>query len=234
MLGATGRSLQIETRDPRSGQRRGRFTCLCNQLQRRFNCLIAPMATPWKDLRYAFRVLLKSPGFTVVVILSLGLGIGANTAIFSIVNAFLLRPMPVDNPNRLVAIYLTAPRWGNDIGNFSYPDLLDYRKQNTGLSDLMGSTGLPLTMTDGEKPELIWGEIVTGNYFSGLGVRPVVGRGFLPDEDRTAGEKPVCVLNYNFWRRHFQGDPNIAGRSIKINDHAFTVVGVAPRGFIGT
>ncbi|HYL72761.1 MAG TPA: ABC transporter permease [Bryobacteraceae bacterium] len=192
------------------------------------------MATLWRDFRYAFRVLLKSPGFSIVVILSLALGIGANTAIFSIVNAFLLRPMPVDDPDRLVAVYLTAPRWANDIGNFSYSDLLDYRKQNTGFSDLMGSTGLPLTMTDGEKPELIWGEIVTGNYFSGLGVHPIAGRGFLPDEDHAPGEKPVCVLNYNFWRRHFQGDPNIAGRTIKINGHAFTVVGVAPRGFIGT
>ena len=89
-------------------------------------------------------------------------------------------------------------------------------------------------MTDGAESELIWGEIVTGNYFSGLGVHPVVGRGFLPDEDRAPGEKPVCVLNYNFWQRRFQGDPNIAGKTIKINDHALTVVGVAPRGFIGT
>jgi predicted permease len=187
-----------------------------------------------KDLRYALRVLANSPGFTAVVVLSLALGIGANTAIFSVVNAYLLRPMPVDDPDRLVAIYLTAPRWGDSIGSFSYPDLLDYRKQDTGLEDLMGSTGTPLSMTDGEKPELIWGEIVTGNYFSGLGVRPIVGRGFLPDEDRAPGEKPVCVLNYNFWRRRFQSDPNIAGKTIKINGHSFAIAGVAPRGFIGT
>src|ERR1051325_223038 len=187
-----------------------------------------------KDLRYALRVLANSPGFTAVVVLSLALGIGANTAIFSVVNAYLLRPMPVDDPDRLVAIYLTAPRWGDSIGSFSYPDLLDYRKQDTGLEDLMGSTGTPLSMTDGEKPELIWGEIVTGNYFSGLGVRPIVGRGFLPDEDRAPGEKPVCVLNYNFWRRRFQSDPNIAGKTIKINGHTFAIAGVAPRGFIGT
>lgn len=194
-----------------------------------------PMTLLWKDLRYAARVLAKSPGFTLVVVLSLALGIGANTSVYSIVNAYFLRPMPVDTPDRLVAIYLTSPaRWGRDIGNFSYPELLDYRKANTGLSDLMASSGLPLSMTDGEKPELIWGEIVTGNYFSGLGVHPALGRGFLPDEDRVPGQKPVCVLNYNFWRQHFQSDPNITGKTIKINGHAFAVVGVAPRGFIGT
>jgi hypothetical protein len=192
------------------------------------------MGTLLRDLRYALRVLAKAPGFSIVVVFSLALGIGANTAIFSIVNAYLLRPMPVDSPDRLVAIYLTAPRWGNGISGFSYPDLLDYRKQDTGLSDLMGSAGIALSMTDGEKPELVWGEVVTGNYFSGLGVHPVVGRGFLPEEDRAPGERPVCVLNYNFWQRHFQGDPKVVGRTIKINDHAFTVVGVAPHGFIGT
>src|SRR5712692_1972063 len=188
----------------------------------------------YNDVRYAFRVLRKSPGFTAVVVLSLALGLGANTAIFSLVNAFLLRPMPVDDPGRLVAIYLTAPRWCQSIEGFSYPDLLDSRKQNTGLSDLMGSTGVALSVTDSEKPELIWGEMVTGNYFSGLGIHPVAGRGFLPDEDRVPGEKPVCVLNYNFWRKHFQSDPGITGKSIRINGHAFTIVGVAPRGFIGT
>src|SRR5713101_2334155 len=107
----------------------------------------------WKDVRYAARILAKSPGFTLVVVLSLALGIGANTSIFSIVNAYFLRSMPVDEPNRLVAIFLTSPaRWGRDIGNFSYPELVDYRKANTGVSELMGSSGLPLSMTDGEKP----------------------------------------------------------------------------------
>jgi len=115
------------------------------------------------------RVLAGTPGFTLVVVLSLALGIGANTAIFSIVNTYFFRPMPVDQPERLVAIYLTSPeRWGRDIGNFSYPDLEDYRKAETGLSALMGSSGLLLSMTDGERPELIWGEFSTGNFFSGL------------------------------------------------------------------
>src|ERR1700724_2187526 len=114
------------------------------------------MNSVWKDVSYAARVMARTPGFTVVVILSLALGVGANTAIFSIVNAYLLRPMPVDDPDRLVALYLTSPRWGHDLGGLSYPDLLDFRKQDTGLSDIMGSTGIGLSVTDGEKPELIW------------------------------------------------------------------------------
>ena len=192
------------------------------------------MSTLWQDLRYAFRILRTHPGFTAVVVLSLALGIGANTAIFSIVNAYILRPMPVDSPDRLVTVYFTAPRWGKELAGLSYPELLDYRKQDTGLADIMGSTGISLSMTDGSETELIWGEVVTGNYFSGLGVHPVAGRGFLPEEDRAPGQKPVCVLNYNFWQRRFQGDPKVVGRTIKINDHPLTVVGVAPRGFIGT
>src|SRR5579872_6640753 len=187
----------------------------------------------WKDIRYSTRVLAQSPGFTLVVILSLALGIGANTAIFSMANGFLLRPMPVEHPDRLVAIYLTSPKWGRDIRSFSYPQLLDFRKAETGLSDIMGFSGLPLSVTGGEKPELIWGEIVTGNFFSGMGIHPILGRGFRPDEDRAPGEKPVCVLSYNFWRQHFQSDPDIAGKQMQINGRTFTIVGVAPRGFIG-
>jgi predicted permease len=192
------------------------------------------MDTLWKDLRFAFRVLRKSPGFTLVVILSLALGIGATTAIYSLVNAFFLRPMPVDHPDRLVAVSVSIPNGGNSIEGFSYPQWQDFRTADTGLSELLGSTGLPLSMTDGQMPELIWGEIVTGNYFSGLGVHPVVGRGFLPDEDETPDLKPVCVLNYNFWQRRFHADPEIAGKTIQLEGHTFTIVGVAPRGFIGT
>jgi predicted permease len=191
------------------------------------------MSTLWKDLRYAARVLRKSPGFTLVVILSLALGMGANTAIFSIVNTYLLRPMPVDDPERLLAIYSSVPHGGNNIEGFSYPQWKDFSAQDTGLSDIVGSTGLPLSMTDGETPELIWGELVTGNFFSGLGVHPALGRGFLPEEDQNPDEKPVCVLAYNFWRRHFHSDPRVVGRTIEIEKHPFTIVGVAPRGFIG-
>ena len=192
------------------------------------------MDTLWKDLRFAVRVLLKSPGFSAVVIVSLALGIGATTAVYSMVNAYLLRPMPVDEPGRLLAVYLSVPNSGINVEGFSVPQWKDFRTAETGLSDIMGSTGLPFSMTDGDKPELIWGELATGNYFSGLGVRPIVGRGFLPDEDEKPDEKPVCVLNYNFWQRRFHGDPEIAGKTIKLEGHSFTIVGVAARGFIGT
>ncbi len=187
----------------------------------------------WKDLRYAVRVLAKSPGFSAVVILSISLAIGANTSIFSIVNAFLLRPMPVDHPDRLLAIYVNAPNSGPNVTGFSYPDWKDFTKQDTGLSEIVGYEGAPLSVTDREKPEVIWGEVVTGNYFSGLGVHPALGRGFLPDEDQVPGAKAVCVLNYSFWQRRYHGDPDIAGKIIQIKNHDFTIVGVAPRGFIG-
>jgi predicted permease len=185
----------------------------------------------WKDVRYAARVLAKSPGFTAVVVLSLALAIGANTAIFQLFDAFLLRPMPVDQPDRLVAMYATSPAVQAE--GMSYPELLDLRKQDTGLSEILGFTGYPLSVTDGERPEVIWGEIVTGNYFSGLGIHPALGRGFRPEEDQAPGEKAVCVLGYNFWRRHFQSDPNIVGKQIQINKQEMTVVGAGPRGFVG-
>ncbi len=192
------------------------------------------MQSLWKDFRYAARVLGKSPGFSIVVILSLALAIGANTAIFSMFNAFLLRPLPVDHPGSLIAIYGLAPNAGPNAQNFSYPEWKDFSRENIGLQAIVGSSGLPLSITGGDKPELIWGEIVTGNYFSGLGVHPVIGRGFLPDEDQAPGEKPVCVLSYKLWQRRFHGDPDIAGKTIQIQRHEFTIVGVAPRGFIGT
>jgi predicted permease len=189
----------------------------------------------WRDAVYAVRAMRRSPGFTATALLSLALGIGANTAIFSVFDTYLLRPMPVDDPGRLVAVYFTsAHRGSGNLISLSYPGLLDYRKQDTGLSEIMGSTGIGLSVTDGPTPELIWGEIVTGNYFSGLGVRPILGRGFVPEEDRIPGRNAVCVLNYHFWRKHYHSDPAIVGRIIRINGHAVTVVGVAPHGFIGT
>jgi hypothetical protein len=188
----------------------------------------------WRDSVYAVRALRRTPGFTVTALLSLALGIGANTAIFSVLNTYLFRPMPVDDPGRLVAIYLTSARSGYEPIALSYPDLLDYRKQATAFSDIVGATGTELSVTDGAAPELIWGQIVTGNYFSGLGVRPILGRGFLPEEDRVPGRDAVCVLNYHYWQNHYHGDRAVVGRIIHINGHAFTIVGVAPHGFVGT
>ena len=191
------------------------------------------MDTLLQDIRYTFRVLGKKPGFAAVAILSLALGIGANVAVFSLVNSVLFKPMPVKEPERLAALYTTEAQSRIPSG-FSHPDYVDYRDNSEVFTDLMGFTGIPLNLSaGGDQPELIWGEMVTGNYFSGLGVETVVGRGFMPEEDLTPNSHPVAVISYSFWQRRFSSDPDIAGKTIKLNNHDFTIVGVAPFGFTG-
>ena len=141
--------------------------------------------------------------------------------------------MPVDAPDRLVAMYGSTPS-ARALKRCLIRRCSTCASGTRGFPDLIGFTGFPTSVTDGEKPEVIWGELVTGNYFSGLGVHPAVGRGFLPEEDLVPGEKPVCVLSYKFWASgDEEGDPNVAGKTVKINNHSFTIVGVAPQGFIG-
>ncbi len=186
-----------------------------------------------QDFRYAIRTLVKSPAFVGVAVLSLALGIGANTAIFSIVNGVLFKPMPVHNPDELVAVYATTPRL-NVPSQFSYPDYLDYREQNDVFTDIFAHFGVPLSLAERDQPEMVWGEIVTGNYFTGLGAEPVVGRTLIPEDDTTPGAHPVAVLRHGYWERRFGADPSVVGRTIKLNGHEFTLVGVAPKGFTGT
>ena len=186
-----------------------------------------------QDIRYAFRTLASSPGFVAVAVLSLALGMGANTAIFSVVNGVLFKPMPVHDPEKLVAVYATTPRL-NVPSQFSYPDYLDYREQNDVFSDLFAHFGVPLSLADGDQPEMVWGEIVTGNYFTGLGAEPAVGRTIIPEDDRIPEGHPVAVLRHGYWERRFGADPSVVGRTIKLNGHEFTLVGVAPKGFTGT
>jgi predicted permease len=186
-----------------------------------------------QDSRYALRTLANSPGFVAVAVFSLALGIGANTAIFSIVNGVLFKPMPVHSPDELVAVYATTPRL-NVPSQFSYPDYLDYREQNDVFTDIFAHFGVPLNLADGEKPEMVWGEIVTGNYFTGLGAEPVVGRTLVPEDDTTPGAHPVAVLRHGYWERRFGADPSVVGRTVKLNGREFTLVGVAPKGFTGT
>src|SRR5919206_697353 len=143
-----------------------------------------------QDIRYGLRMLRKSPGVTIVTVLSLTLGIGANTAIFSIFNGVLLKPLPVAAPERVVALY-TSDYSGPLYGSSSYPDYLDFRAKSTVLSDLAGYSPRPMSLNVGGTPERIFGEIVTGNYFDVLGVRAERGRTFLPEEDRTPGTHPV-------------------------------------------
>ena len=184
-----------------------------------------------QDLRQAARGLANNPVFTAVAVLSLALGIGANTAVFSLINAFLLRPLPVEAPDRLVAVYFTSE--GSRFPNrFSYPDLHDFRGLDRVFSHLVGYNNFAARLVIGEQPELAWGEIVTGNYFTGLNARPALGRLFHLEDDRSS--PPLVVISYTYWRNRFHGDPSIIGRTLQVNGHNLTVTGVAPRGFTGT
>jgi predicted permease len=185
------------------------------------------------DLRYAARQLLRSPGFAVVAVLSLALGIGANTAVFSWIDAILLRPLPGVDDRGLVAFETLTPS-GEAVGN-SYPDFRDYRDHLGLLSGLAMAQAAALGLGDRDHVDRIWGEMVSGNYFAVLGVKPALGRAFLPDE---YGDKPnaypVAVISDALWRRRFQADPAIVGKPVTVNSHQLTVVGVAPPAFHGT
>jgi predicted permease len=179
-------------------------------------------------------MLWKSPGFTAIAILSLALGIGANTAIFSLVNTVLLRPLPVARPNQLVEIYGTL-RNGADYTIQSYPNYKEYRDRTGQVFDgVIAYRFAPISMTHAGTSERVWGYLVSGNYFDVLGVHPVMGRWFTPEEDRTPGSYPVAVMSYGCWQRKFAADPNIVGKSVSLNGRSFTVIGVAPKGFNGT
>ena len=187
----------------------------------------------WQDLRYGLRMLWRSPGLTAVVVLSLALGIGASTAIFTLVDSYVFEKFPVENPDRLVALYATR-RAADYPEGFSYPDYQDYVRQSTTFESIYGYDGIALSVQEtGGEPELIWGETVTGNYFHGLGFRAAAGRLLSPEDDVVPGAHSVAVLSYNYWKKRFAGDPRVVGRKLLINRRPFTVVGVGPRGFIG-
>ena len=193
----------------------------------------ASAAELWlKDLRYAARTLVRSPAFALVVVVSLALGIGANTAIFSLVNAVLLKPMPVDAPEELVAVYGMRPT-SRFPSNFSYQNYLDVREEKTIFSDLVGFYGSPVSLNASSEPELVWSELVTDNYFEGLGVSAASGRLF-ESADVEEPVAPVVVLSYAFWRRRFLGGDDVVGRAVQLNGHAFTIVGVAAPGNFGS
>ncbi len=190
------------------------------------------METFWQDVRYSL-MLLKRPGFTLTVVTTLALGIGANATIFTWIKAVLLEPLPgIERPGELVEI------WGatrnNSALSLSYLDYLDLRDRNEVLSGLIAHQVLPLNLGRGGKPERVQGAIVSGNYFHDLGVRALIGRTFLPEEDRTPNSHPVVVIGYGLWQRLFGADPNVIGRTITLNDHDFGIIGVAPQDFGGT
>ena len=184
-----------------------------------------------QDVKFGARTLLKNRGFTLAAVLTLALGIGANTSIFSLVNAVLLRPLPVHEPERLV--YVFDGTRANPYNVSSYPDYLDYRDRNGVFSELAAYASITLSLNSDDRPDVISGLIVTGNYFDVLGVRAQAGRTFLPEEDTTPGGHPVAVISHGLWQSRFAGDVHVAGRQLLLNGHQFTIVGVAPAGFDG-
>jgi putative ABC transport system permease protein len=185
-----------------------------------------------KDLRYALRMLVKSPGFTLIAILALALGIGANTAIFSVFNGILWRPLPVKHPQDLV-IVAQKGAIADFPNNISYPDFLDYRELKTVFSDLIVYAPTPVNIGSEGRPERAWGEMVSGNYFSMLGLEAVRGRVFAAEEGWVLGKDPVIVLSYKYWQKRFGGDPGAIGKTVTMNQHAFTIIGVLPASYRG-
>ena len=181
-----------------------------------------------QDVRYAARMLWKQPGFTLAAVLTLALGIGANTAVFSLVNATLFQRLPVSDPDRLVYMWR-----GTGNGVFSYPQYATLRDHATALDGLAGWGGIGASLHAGESAELVPGIIATGNFFQVLGLQPALGRLLAPSDDVTPGAHPVAVIAYEFWQTRFGGRSDVIGREIRLNGHVFTIVGVAPAGFPG-
>ena len=183
-------------------------------------------------LRVAARALRRSPIFACVSICSLALGIGANLAVFSLVDALLLRPLPVADPTRLVRVGRTTPDAA--FATVSYLELRDLRQSVAPLADLVGHYPGTVILATSSEPRTAWIELVTANYFNVLGVQPSLGRAFAPDDERAAGASPVIVLSHELWKQRFNGDAGVIGRAVRVNGRTFTVVGVAPSFFRGT
>jgi putative ABC transport system permease protein len=183
-----------------------------------------------QDTRYAFRMLRKNPGFTAVAVLTLALGIGANTAIFSVVYAVLLKPLPYANPDQLFNVFQAKPQEGVGGTGWSYANFAELREQNRVFSDMAGAQQHQLTLTGRGEPAVVNTSVVTPELFSLFGEKPLAGRAFFP-EDGKAGAPPVVILSENLWRGTFGADPNILGSSINLDKRSFTIVGIMPAAF---
>jgi predicted permease len=186
------------------------------------------MSTFLQDLRYAVRMLAKNPGFTLIAVLTLALGIGANTVVFSVLNALVLRPLPVERPGELAFLE-------NQNGpSHSFPNYRDLRDRNRTFAGLVGYRIDPMELETHDRADRIWGYLATGNYFDVLGLHPALGRFFKQSDDLNPGASPYAVISYNAWQSRFAADPAIVGKSVRINRQTYTVLGVAPRDFHGT
>jgi macrolide transport system ATP-binding/permease protein len=184
-----------------------------------------------KDIRYALRWMRRSPGFSAVAILSLGLGVGVNTAMFSLIDSLLFRPLPVASPETLVDVFTTGGD-GDDYATSSYPDFLDLKAQNTVFSDMLGYSPMFAPLSLGDRSRIALGQVVTSNHFTMLGVQPAIGRLLVPSDDDPASPR-VVVLSYRMWQREFGGDPAIISRTITLRGLPYHVAGVAPESFTG-
>ena len=182
-----------------------------------------------QDLRYAIRILLKNPGFTAVAVLTLAIGIGANTAIFSVVHAVLLRPLPIEEPDRVVHVWES---WrGEGTAPVAWPKFVAWREQSRSFESIAGCNwGDGFSLTGADKPEIIAGRTISPGFFSVLKIQPITGRTFVPD-DAKAGAPPVTIIGHDLWRNRFSSDPNIVGRIIQLSHKTYTVVGVLPAEF---
>jgi predicted permease len=186
----------------------------------------------WQDLRYAARMLRNSPSFTIIAIVTLGLGMAVNTTVFSVINGLLLRPLPVPHAEQIVVLSMQQTATPG-LQRFSYPDYQDIRQQADGFSEIFGYRATLAGLTvDGKGDHCVLSR-VTSNYFSVLGIQPALGRLILPTEGQTPGADPVLVLGYSFWQKRFAGDRGVIGRQVALNGHPVTVVGVTPKGFHG-
>jgi predicted permease len=188
------------------------------------------------DLRFALRTFRKSPVFVAVALLSLALGIGANTAIFTLIDQLMLRLLPVKHPEQLVTLWGRGSHYGGNNGQYklSYPMYIDFRDKNQVFDSMFGSWDTALNLSFDGRTERIAGQLVTGSYFPGLGVGAALGRVLTPEDDRVKGGHPVVVLSYRYWLTRFAGNPGVIGKKLSVNGYPMTVVGVSQAGFDGT
>ena len=183
-----------------------------------------------QDLRFAVRSLIKTPGFTAIAVFTLALGIGANTTIFSVVQSVLLRPLPYDEPDRIVEIWETHPDRGWNSMSFSHPNFWDLWDQNESFEEIAAMNGAAMNLTGFEYPERLAARRTSAGFFRVLRVNPIIGRGFLPGEDQPGGDNQVALLGNGFWMRRFGGDSGVVGQTITLDDTPYTVIGVLPAG----
>ena len=210
------------------------MTTLANEAPRRLTVL-GWLDTVLRDLKHTFRMLARTPGFTAVAVLTLALGIGANTAIFTLLDQVLLRLLPVKDPQQLVLLTMMGRHYGSNWGGnaISHPMFRDFRARNEVFSDMFCRFRTSASLSFGQQAELVQVELVSGTYFSTLGVVPTLGRILTPADDVVTSGHPYVVLNYSFWKTRFASDPQIVGKTLNLNNYKMTVVGVAQEGFDG-